>query len=259
MLIPETHAILEILTSIPNYQHNLKRIVKLTSSKYSNGSILDIGANIGYTLALIKEQTNNTVICIEGDPKYFDILSKNAGQFSNVQLIRKFIGNPDSSDNFVSIKENGTLRIVENGIGSKSETIRFIRPAEVFSQFKDISLIKIDTDGFDLQIIQSSLEQLGGNPIIFFEYDPKFFLPYTTDWKLFFLEVEKIGYSSMLIYDHLGGLITCISDFSSSTLYGLHSYIAEKRNILPYYDICLIADKDKDILSALLADENRTF
>jgi FkbM family methyltransferase len=254
LLIPQTHAILDILTNVPHYQHNLKKIVKLASSKYKNEAIVDIGANIGYTLALIKEQTNNTVVCVEGDPKYYSLLSKNAAQFSNVLLIDKFIGNANAhTHNFTTLKDKGTLRIVEqNTSPSQSDNIEFIHAKDIFEKAKKISLIKIDTDGFDLQIIQHAMPQLNDNPILFFEYDPVFFLPYTSDWKTFFLELNKIGYTAMIIYDHLGALITSIEDFASPVLYHLHNYISTKENLMVYYDICVFADKDNDIFQELL-------
>ncbi len=56
LLATTTHKILFVLPNNELYSTNLGRLCKYASSKYSNLAVIDIGANIGDSLFLIKEK-----------------------------------------------------------------------------------------------------------------------------------------------------------------------------------------------------------
>ena len=74
-----------------NYSKNLPRLVKQVETKYSNLTVIDIGANIGDSVALIKSIIDVPFICIEGDKFYFDLLQKNVEQFKDVICFNNYL------------------------------------------------------------------------------------------------------------------------------------------------------------------------
>jgi hypothetical protein len=66
------HPIEHYLKQFKYYSRNLPRIAKHIESKYPTYGIVDVGANIGDTLALLRSgDVNQTLYAIEGEPSYF--------------------------------------------------------------------------------------------------------------------------------------------------------------------------------------------
>ncbi len=53
-----SHQLRENINLYPDYNFNLPRIIKYVSERLSNVRIIDIGANIGDTVAFIKNYTD---------------------------------------------------------------------------------------------------------------------------------------------------------------------------------------------------------
>ena len=82
---------------IPDMNFQLGRLSKLASDKYNNISIIDVGANVGDTIAIIKNYTNAQVIGIEGDDASYKFLESNVKQFENIILIKEFLSEENKS------------------------------------------------------------------------------------------------------------------------------------------------------------------
>src|SRR4051812_4141573 len=86
------HDLPHILSQYPEYSQSLVRLARTIRKKYNNITIFDIGANIGDTAAmLLTDYPDYTVVCIEGDKQYFQLLSNNLGAPKNVFLHQVFL------------------------------------------------------------------------------------------------------------------------------------------------------------------------
>lgn len=113
------------------------------------GPVVDIGANVGDTAAFIRAETSVPILSIEGDGRFFALLERNASRLGDVELERAYVEAPGHK----------TLAQI------LGEHPRFARP----------SLLKIDTDGMDIAILEANLDLLARErPVLFFEYDPHF-------------------------------------------------------------------------------------
>ena len=55
---------------IPQYSENLGIIAKIVNQKYSNSPVVDVGANVGDSAAIISSYCYIPILCIEGNPKF---------------------------------------------------------------------------------------------------------------------------------------------------------------------------------------------
>jgi FkbM family methyltransferase len=132
------------------------------------GPVVDVGANVGDTAALVRAESDVPILCVEGDERFFSFLERNAARLGDVELERAFVEAPVRGR---VERGAGTARIVagRDDLPAKplarilDEHPRFARPA----------LLKLDTDGLDVPILLANLELLERlRPVLFFEYDP---------------------------------------------------------------------------------------
>jgi hypothetical protein len=122
----------------PLYGKNIQLLGKLVSGKYPDGTFIDIGANIGDTIALWRTAgVKNHIEAYESNLKYFKLLDRNTD--SNVDIYHKEVKGLDNEKGLINIR-----------------------------------LLKTDTDGNDMEILTLSRELIYKNlPVIFLEFDRK--------------------------------------------------------------------------------------
>src|ERR1700722_13408094 len=69
VLMPRSHSIGYNLAHFPYYNSNLQRLVgRYQAYRKEKFSVIDVGANIGDTLLMLRQVTELPVHCFEGDP-----------------------------------------------------------------------------------------------------------------------------------------------------------------------------------------------
>ncbi|MBD2129906.1 hypothetical protein NDI39_22750 [Microcoleus sp. ZQ-A2] len=81
LLLPFSHQLPFILKTYPLYSSNLARLAKYVKEKYEHLKFIDIGANIGDSIALLRKEAVFPILCIEGDEQFLSALEKNATFF----------------------------------------------------------------------------------------------------------------------------------------------------------------------------------
>ena len=152
----------------------------------SNIAVLDIGANIGATtIPLAKKYPNAKFYLFEPHPEVFSTLQENCSynKLTNVELINAAISNVDSD----CIKFHAQRRSDNMGLSSirlnhdiknyETINIRAIQVDKYFSSIKEsIAVIKIDTQGSELQVLKSARHTISTHrPVIFFEFESGYF------------------------------------------------------------------------------------
>jgi hypothetical protein len=105
------------------YARNLGRIAQAVSGAHPDGSILDIGANIGSSAAMMRSHTTAPILCFEGDPVYVSYLMCNIRQFPDVQVEPTFVSGAPTETRYSLIREHGTARLV-SACGGDAEDAR---------------------------------------------------------------------------------------------------------------------------------------
>ena len=260
MLMPLSHDLPMILSLFPRFALNLGRIASGVETKYPSLTCIDIGGNIGDSIAVLRNKTQAPVLCIEGEDGYFNILERNMQQFRNVHLEKAFVGRKQEKIKVSIQKQRGTAEIYAGQ--STGQTIQFKRLEEIISSFPEFScskLVKIDTDGFDCTIIRASTEILGAmRPVIFFEYYPFLLFKQDDDGLSVFSTLHTIGYRNVLIYDQTGEYLFSASLSDQRIIEEVHVYFSDPDGIR-HCDLCVFHAEDTDLFETLRKDELLTY
>jgi len=192
LLLPLSHELPFYRHDHPLYDRAIGRV-----AAEAGGPVIDVGANVGDSAAEIRGRSDVPILCIEGDDRFFAILSRNAPQLEPVELEQAFVEAPARAG---IERRGGTARVVA-GEGA----IRAKPLAQILSEhpsFLEPALVKLDTDGMDVPIVLANLDFLERvKPVLFFEYDPH--LGATPD---VFERLREIGYRRMDVYENSGEL-----------------------------------------------------
>lgn len=218
---------------LPIYQNKFKlydkMLGKIAAIIYTNhgGKCIDIGANIGDTALAILAECNMEVLCIEGDPAFYNTLQKNTKNISKVTTYNAFVGDGNHTTGMVLEKSFGTGKLVKSDMTGVST----MSLEQILSSINmtDITLIKSDTDGYDFDILMSHKNFiLMHKPSLFLEYD---FFNTEDDHKALSVIsfLIDMGYN-FIIYDNFGNFMNCITKDHLQYFEYLNRFILSSKN-----------------------------
>jgi FkbM family methyltransferase len=250
---PLSHPFKDLLKAYPQINFNLPRIIKYIAAKEQNVKVIDIGANIGDTVAFIKNYTDAPILCIDGDEHYLKILRQNVAKYNNVSVCHSLVGAENKEVNFELKKERGTAYIVEGGEKKQINTLETI--LEQNPDFKDSRVLKIDTDGFDTIILKGSPNYLKkSQPVLFFEFDPYLAKKNNDDPFTLIPFLKDCGYGYLMFYMSNGDfLLSC--EIGETELINQVIHYFSGRNVELYTDICAFPASDKDLFTPITKEE----
>jgi FkbM family methyltransferase len=254
--IPLSHELPFIRARYPHYSTNIARIASALKTKYPNLTMVDIGANVGDTVAIVRRLSYFPILCIDGDPNFFSLLQANSKSWNGIFLDNSFVGETTSSMAGRVEIAGGTGHLVPDF--SSSSMIETRRLSTILAEFPDFAaptLIKIDTDGFDTRIIKCEnllLHEL--KPVVFFEYDPYFFGKNDDDGFSVFSRLAAAGYVSALFFENTGEFLIRADLDDVQLLEDLHHFYTG-RNGKRYCDICVFTAEDIDVLEQVRVAE----
>jgi FkbM family methyltransferase len=248
LVAPIKHPIDRWLEAQPFRDLNIGISSKYIAEKYPSSIIVDIGANIGDTAAIISANTNNDMILVEPSKYFFEYLKTNTRGFSNkIDLVNGVVSGKKKISGTL-IHRGGTAEINEGNRGELDEVENFT--LQQLCKGKDIGLIKIDTDGFDFEILMQSKKYLSEitRPILFENQ-----IRTADDRKKaddLYEMLMEIGYRHFIVWDAPGFLL--IPTKSLEILKDLNRYQysiwqASFRKSINNYDVLCLSDLDEDL------------
>ena len=125
--------------------------------------------------------------------------------------------------------------------------------------FNEIKIIKIDTDGYDFQIINGAKELIGKNsPVLFFEYDPHFWCKNNHNCSMIFDVLEGMNYHNMILYNNFGDYIMSTNVENKNLLNEITEYYSGREG-KSYLDICIFHKADTDLFNEITVQERKFF
>ncbi|MBN1984380.1 MAG: FkbM family methyltransferase, partial [Chitinivibrionales bacterium] len=160
LLLPVSHKLPLFRRQFPFYSANVGRLAAGVFEKYPDMKFIDIGANVGDTVAFLRATAHFPILCIEGDEYFFTILALNVERSSltDVHVEHAFVGMETTTIQGRLQTKDGTGHLVSDGTGTETVNIRTL--ADIVKEktlFSSPRMIKIDTDGYDCQILFGSL------------------------------------------------------------------------------------------------------
>lgn len=192
------------------------RFVPFLAQAAENASgrfVIDIGANVGDTAAAMVRHTQKQIICIEPTQKFYGLLQRNINNFgdtysSRCRTVNAFIS-ADDRENFVSKITAGTA--VKVNVDGKAEVPTYTIPSLLKSlqlSLADVSLIKVDTDGFDSDCIMSMGDDLrNASPLLYWENELSDVIQHDK-YMAMDSYLEKSGYTDFFVFDNFGNYLS---------------------------------------------------
>jgi FkbM family methyltransferase len=214
--------------------------------------IIDIGANVGDTVAAMIKHTNANFLCVEPDRIFFGLLSE------NIEILSEGVGKGriipenafvamDTTKNLSAVRVGGTAHVIENN-GAFGDA-RVVTLQELIKwhkiDFDHIDLIKIDTDGYDWQCLLSLGDILDNYQIpLYWENEMSDHKQYDGCQELAG-RLHAAGYHHFFIFDNFGSFL---SEGDCRLLSSINDYLLrmnENKTARTFYYVDVIAVKDK--------------
>jgi FkbM family methyltransferase len=251
--LPLSHELPFYRRTFPDYACNLGRVSFYARQKYPNLIMIDVGANIGDSVAIVHQYSDHPVLCLEGEPRFFRLLKENTRNLPGVEIEQTFIGAP--GDHVANVDAcHGNAQVLLGPTPGPASICTLSEALARHPRFAAAKLLKIDAEGFDCRIIAAETELLNGNrPILFFEYYPK--CSELVGQKAFpvFATLCSLGYSLILIYQNLGRYFMSLTLDQPDTIEDLHHYISDLEG---YCDVVAFHREDVDVAINLRAAEH---
>lgn len=243
----------------PGANSQLGRLSVCVAAKYPTLSVLDVGANVGDTIAIIKSAIELPVIGIEGDDFAFEFLKRNTMALKNVTLIKTFLGEKIESKKVSMEKSGWNTTLIPNE--DNGETIHLKTLDEVLAeehlQNRTLKLLKIDCEGFDTIILRGSAKLIREKrPVIYFEYNRTNMDAIGEDGLSTLLTLSAVGYRNVIFFDNKGRFIMNAPIDQEGIITDLHRYAQADNSCIAYYDICLFHEDDTDLAQQFIDSEN---
>jgi len=126
---------------------------------------VDVGANIGtYTLLGAKVVSQGIVVAFEPHPRSVQMLEHNLALngCNNVKVIKAAAGSETGFSHLTDIYDDGNRIVIKSG--ERDLQIRLTTLDNETRHLERISLVKIDTEGYEAEVLKGSSELLGRRP-----------------------------------------------------------------------------------------------
>ncbi|MBF0305506.1 MAG: FkbM family methyltransferase [Alphaproteobacteria bacterium] len=238
----------------------LGEVARLVGDKYPKATMIDIGANIGDSAALIRKHGDFPLLCVEGNPSFGQLLAENIQRIGgDIEVEPSFIGPEGTAvaPDQILDDEKGSSRVVCDGAPARGgEAARMIGLQTLLGKhprFANPRLVKIDTDGYDFFIITTSIDLLSRlKPVIFYEC-AIFERPGGPDESINAMRALIAGgYRHFIVYDNFGNFLVHLTENDMGKFIDLIVYLisnAVNGTAVYYYDICAFHGNDGDVFN----------
>lgn len=233
--VPDDHSIYDIHRKDVLYDRLYGTVVERICEASPSGVVIDIGANIGDTAALIATYARNPIVSIEGSDKYIEYLRRNApiiGQ--QVSVLERFVIPACLKGHqlrYVLRDGSGFLASVDSELVSIVPRDKFIDVPSMISACRSkgegVALVKSDTDGCDGFIVAELMDELAVP--LFFECDlNETNAGHSSPWPDVFRRLEESRYG-IIVFDNAGIPMCIAEDGVGELLRDLSGYIHMQR------------------------------
>ena len=246
LYLPLSHELPQYLTALPLYDSLLVRLASFLREKDGQLFAIDVGANIGDTLAALYSDTasRDAYLAVEPNPHFRTYLTRNWIDRPNVTILPYLcVAGQSEGRTYKILEYNGTAEIIESETGQKFEERTLEHIVASYPDFQNCNLIKIDTDGHDFEVIRGAASLIRQkHPTIFFEAAPMSnvnFVEECVDTLKFFAEA---GYQSFFAYDNFGHFVGQFSLTDLDVFIKIITFQLASR--LFFIDILIMSEED---------------
>ena len=254
LVMPLSHSLPLYLRDCPFYDRLPSRLSNFMNSKLISIKCIDVGANIGDTIAAFKEpigdkKKNNDAgffLAVEPNPRFRKLLNLNWGDVQGVIILPYICSSTQGNTSALINESNGTASIdfsmniiKENSAEFEVKTIDSI--VAQYKQYGYFNVLKIDTDGHDFEVLSGAKGFITeSQPFLYYEVDA-FSNPNFIEDCLDTLEFLNVaGYTKIFIYDNFGNFMGVFKISDITSIKKLLFYKLTKEYY--YFDFLLMKD-----------------
>lgn len=244
----------------PDLNAQFGRLAKTIATKYPGMTLIDVGANVGDTIAVVKTEVDVPVIGVEGDEVTYGYLEKNSSQFNNISIVKTFLGEKTEELNVNFEKSGWNATIIPGDKGGKQIQFKTLDAviAEGGFDSRTLKLLKVDVEGFDTIVLRGAGDIIKKHkPVVFLEYNRQNMISIKEAGLPTLLSFAGAGYNKVAFFDHKGTLILATSVKNTEVVTYLHEYASSAKNLIGYYDICLFHEEDDQLAEQFLSLEKK--
>lgn len=253
--LPLSHELPYYRRAFPGYSSNVGRLAAALATRYGDEfRIVDVGANVGDTAAILRRQLAAEILCIEGHPDYVGLLRDNVAKLGAVTVEAALLGAEDNTALAELRSGGGTAGLVRGDTPLRLTTLPAV--LDLHPRFRSAKLVKIDTDGWDLEVIAGALEWIAvSRPVLFFEWDPALALPSAGRLAIDLTrDLGSRGYERVMIFANEGGYVLSARLDQQDLLADVLAYYSGRRD-RRYCDIAAFPSEDLDVWAQLRVAE----
>ena len=237
-----------------------KFLPHLVSYLKPDDTVVDVGANVGDTLAsMVEKNPYIYYISIEADDFFYSYLTKNISRMRQsvanlkIDTIKCLVGSKIFK---ATLSGNASTKHavigVEGSYNSQSLDKLLLR-----KKISNLRLLKSDVDGFDYDVLNSSMATIKKfSPLIFVECDyinEKQKNSYIETLKI----IKKNNYNDWIIFDNFGEIVLRTTDFN--LVIQLFDYVWRQKTkkgvaTIYYFDILIAKKKESSFLNSVIRD-----
>ncbi len=265
--IPIDHRLPLYQSQFANYDRFLPHLARQLDP---NDLVIDIGANVGDTVAAMLQQNSNLrFICVEADKLFYRYLTRNIVTLRRnlphirIDSIFAFVGRDVHPIHMVG--GGGTKRAQVEGKTQGNYKSFFAKNKDITVVLVDsiiadcdktcVRLLKSDVDGFDYDIINSAIETVTrSKPLLYFEMD------YTDEDQMEnFIRcvtmLHKLGYEHWYLFDNQGNFLIKERDIENINQLIFHVF-GQKTRIYPrtihYLDVLVCTNEQEKFIDSVI-------
>jgi FkbM family methyltransferase len=252
LLAPSESSLCRIYAMYPESNQAIGRLAQCVATAYPNMRFVDVGANIGDTVAIVRNKVNVPALCLEGDNKSFALLTENIKQFSgNVVAKKIYMGEIEERIRVNLLKEGWNTTIIpahDDNCQQELSLTTLDRLLESDTEMKNSRFVKVDTEGYDIKILHGAVNFLQQvQPVLFFEYNRENMSAIGENGLRVFDLLRKCDYDRLMFWDPTGRFLLSTNISNRSLISHLHEYADGFRSSNHYYDICAFSANDVSI------------
>jgi FkbM family methyltransferase len=206
-LVPLGHDLPFIWQDHPFYSAAIAHAAVFLAQQRHDFCAIDVGANIGDTALLVRNELGCPVLCVEADPGFFKILELNAASLPGVSCVHTLLAASDAVLSGRLKSGNSSSRFHRKPLGPTAQTSSLDQLLKTQPVFLNTAFLKIDTDGFELQVLRGAEALLRrAAPVLFLEFAPSLLASAGDNAVALIAFLCELGYGPALAYDHTGPL-----------------------------------------------------
>lgn len=262
---PALHETLFCWKFDPDNSKSIGRVAAVCAEAYPSSVILDVGANVGDSAAIIRSQgVRNTIVAVEGAAEFYQVLARNAQLLGSIVPVLSFVGAVPRTAMAKLVVLAGGNAVVHERSGAEAaceRRIEFITLDQVVERHAPgarVKLVKTDIEGYDLPVLNGSLDFIATHrPVVYLELHVSSGDEQSrgASWRDLWSNLRRLGYTKALYWYNSNDFL-CMLDLNrdESVIQDIHDYFRNRSGRL-YLDVCLLHGEDAALAEAIHARE----